>query len=202
MFLQKKNVYKQLMNYIFNDVEVPIILNGNKTHFKKDFCKIFCEINNITFNDYYFNDFILKKPFNHKIPSMIYVNDFLVDSGRYLNEYEKYVLLNINQKKHLIILESTNIDKIMFKSESLINRFKKIYFPDINKEYIQNYIYYCINFNKYSHELYLLNWLSYDIDKLNIEKIDILLNILNNLFLEKKDFSIVHTYVNTIIDSI
>ena len=119
-FMKRKHEYKQLMDLINNNEKRPILLNGHKTHFKKNFCEIFCEVNNITFREYNFDKFILELPYKKYKNNIIYVSDFLIDNGRVFNDYEKYILKNLVQTKNLIIFESEIKDKN--QNEMKVNR--------------------------------------------------------------------------------
>lgn len=200
-FIKKKNTYNQLINLINDNEERPIILNGNKTLFKKDFIKIFSEVNNLTFREYTFNRFILDLPHKKYRGNVIYISDFFLENGRVLNSYEEVVLSNIVQTKNLIILETENIENMLNKYK-IIKLMKKIDFPTINKKDIQDYIYDTIEFYKYNEELYLLNWLYYDIDKLDIEHINILLFQLNMINSRNNMFNKMHNNINDIINSL
>ena len=202
IFLDKKYIYNKIINLIMNDSKKPIILNGNKTIMKKEFCKIFCDIKNISFYEYTFDKFIIDLPYNKKRLSLIYVNDYLIGNGRVFNNYEENILENINQSQNLIIFESENIENIVYKNNNINKLYNIIEFPYIDKLYIEQYIYYSINYYNYTRNLYLLNWLSYDIENIDLENINILLFELNNMFTQKKPFSNIHKSVNKIISSL
>ena len=237
IFMKRKQEYRELMNLINNNEKRPILLNGHKTYFKKDFCEIFCQINNITFREYNFDKFILELPYKKYKNNIIYVSDFFIDNGRVFNDYEEYILSNLIQTNNLIIFESEIIDKKLYIEQKLIKNtdmnlnfsvfsevnanengiewinpsfltkdlflnMKKIEFSEITKIDIQDYIYYIILYYKYNSSMLLLNWYSYDIDKLDIEKINLLLFVLNNMFNENYSLRKIHNNVNNIIESI
>jgi len=202
-FMNRKHEYNKLMNLINSNEKRPILINGKKTCFKKDFCKTFCEINNITFREYQFDQFILELPYKKYKNYIIYVSNFFIDYGRVFNEYEKYILSNLIQTNNLIIFESENINIDEYVSDSLfLKNMKKIEFPEITKKYIEDYIYYVISFHKYNYSMNLLNWRSYDIDNLDIEKINLLLFTLNDMFNQYYSLRKIHNNVNNIIESI
>ena len=145
-FMKRKHEYKQLMNLINSNEKRPILLNGHKTCFKKEFCKIFSEVNNITFREYNFNQFIIDLPHKKYRNNIIYVSDFYIDNGRLFNKYEEYIVLNLVYHTNLIIFESEiiNIEKNL-NTNLLFSNIKKIEFPKITKNDIENdYIYYAI----------------------------------------------------------
>ena len=239
-FMKRKKEYKQLMDLISNNEKRPILLNGHKTYFKKNFCEIFCEINNITFREYQFDKFILELPYKKYKNNIIYVTDFFINDGRVFNNYEEYILKNLIQTKNLIIFESeiiytennSNINEdlehsdlfsegnpekkeennkklLKYLNELYLNKniilfknMKKIEFPKITKKEIEDYIYYIISYYKYNSSMFLLNWYSYDIDKLDIENINLLLFVLNNMFNENYSLRKIHNNANNIIESI
>ena len=195
--MNRKYEYKQLMDLINSNEKRPILLNGHKTCFKKDFCKIFCEVNNITFREYTFDTFIFELPYKKYQNNIIYVSDFYIDNGRIFNQYEEYILSNLVQTNNLIIFESEIIE-----TNEKFQNMKKIDFAQITKEDIEKYIYYAISFYKYHSSMNLLNWRSYDIDKLDIEKINLLLFTLNDMFTQYYTLRKIHNNVNNIIESI
>lgn len=222
-FMKRKNEYKQLMNLINNNEKRPILLNGHKTYFKKDFCEIFCQINNITFKEYNFDKFILELPYKKYKNNIIYVSEFFIDNGRVFNQYEEYILSNLIQTNNLIIFESEimndkqklNDNKnvyLFMHSEKNLNKYvnlplffknmKKIEFPEITKNDIEDYIYYTISYYNYDTFMRLLNWRAYNIDKLDIEKINILLFTLNDMFKQYYSLKKIHNNINNIIESI
>ena len=203
-FMKRKHEYKQLMNLINSNEKRPILLNGHKTCFKKEFCKIFSEVNNITFREYNFNQFIIDLPHKKYRNNIIYVSDFYVNNGRLFNKYEEYIVSNLVQHTNLIIFESEiiNIEKNL-NANLLFSNIKKIEFPEITTKDIENdYIYYAISFYKYNPSMNLLSWRSYDIDKLDIEKINLLLFTLNDMFNQHYTLRKIHNNVNNIIEFI
>lgn len=179
-FFKKYLINNELNPLINKDNTKSIILNGDQTSFKKDYCKIICDFNNLNFKEFTFNHFIEGLPYNLYNNTLLYINDFLINNGRILNSYEESILLNIPKTSNLIILEAENIEIIPYKDIHLINKFKVLHFPKISKKEIINYIYDNIIDNNYSESIYFLNWARYkDIEKLSLEKINQLLFDLN-----------------------
>jgi hypothetical protein len=166
-----------------------IILNGEKTHFKKDFCKNLCDMNSIVFNEYSFDEFMLNLPYKNHQDSIIYVNDFLIKNGRILNEYEQTKLnqLSMSLNSNLIVFEAENIDTIPFKDMSILKKFQIYQFPHIERKNILQLIYDIILINKYHEDLYLINWNSFDIENWNLDKINLILSKVNVILNEKLD---------------
>ena len=79
---------------------------------------------------------------------------------------------------------------------------KSFCFPEINKKEFVQYIYDLITINKYDNDLYNLNWMNYDIEKLDFEKINILLYELDNFKKKKVDLKYLHNNINNIIYSL
>jgi hypothetical protein len=201
-FLKNKSIYSIFNDLIKVEIKEPIILNGVKSSFKKDFCKLMSESNNIPFKEYTFDHFMLDLPHINNKKSLLYINDFLIDHGRILNNYEENILLNLNKNSNLIVLQADNIQTIAFKDSNIIRQFPIINFPEINKKEFVQYIYDLITINKYDNDLYNLNWMNYDIEKLDFEKINILLYELDNLKKKKVDLKYLHNNINNIIYSL
>jgi hypothetical protein len=201
-FLKNKSIYSIFNDIINQKLKKPIILNGVKTPLKKDFCKIISELNDITFKEYRFDSFMTELPYVNNKNSLLYINDFLVGHGRILNHYEENILLNLNKNSNLIVLNTDNINTIPFKDSNIIRHFPIIQFPEINKREIIQFIYDTITINDYDEDLYNLNWINYNIEKLDFEKINILAFELNSLYKKNKDFKLLNNNVNNIIDSL
>jgi hypothetical protein len=199
----KKDIYSKLFDIFKKDFKTPIILDGCKTHLKKDFCKIFCEINNISFKEYTFNSFLLTKPHLLYEYNMLYINDYLIGNGRILNDIENETLRSIPKNNNIIIFESINIDTIPYKDSHINQLFNIIKFPSITKKEIVYYINDIINEYNYDDNLFLLNWLSYDIEELNLEKINMLLFELD-LMIKDNNLTIkeIHHMINHIINGL
>jgi hypothetical protein len=202
LFLKKTSIYFFLNDAVKNDLKDPVIYNGELSPFRKDFCKIISEINNIPFKEYTLDKFMYDMPHINNMNCMLYINDFLIGNGRIFNHYEKDILLNINKNSNLILLHSDNIEKIPIKDNDFTRRFPIIQFPKINKKDIIQYIYDTITFNKYDTDLYNLNWIKYNIESLDFEKINILLFELDSMFKNNISFNIIHNNINIIIDSL
>ena len=185
-FFSKKSIFNTLDNILKENIKSPCILNGKKTELKKNMCQILANKNNINFEEYSFDEFILYKPYDTIKPinniksSLIYINDFLLNDGRIFNKYEEDILINLKKTEDLIIFESINIDKIVYKDINIINKFNILEFPNNNKADIVEYIYDTIFHNKYNDKLLDIKWKSFDIECINFEKINIMLFELNN----------------------
>ena len=180
-FLKNKSIYHVFNDVIKQDLKNPIIFNGIKSPLKKDFFKILSELNDIPFKEYTFDYFMMEHPHVNNKNSILYVNDFLVGHGRILNHYEENILLNLNKNNNLIVFQSDDINLIPFKDTNIIRHFPIINFPEIKKKEIIQYIYDIITLNKYIDDLYILNWIKYDIENLDLEKLNILLYEINNI---------------------
>lgn len=200
-FLKNTEIFNSISRLIEIKNNELIILDGQKTKIKRDYCKMVCDINNFNFKEYTFEDFILNLPYNIHDKTMIYVNNFLIGNGRILNYYEQDKLLNIPKTNNIILLETENLQNISLKDNNLIRKFNILNFPKISKKDIRCYIYDIINKYEYDDNLYLLNWTEYNnIDKLNFEKINILLFEINNLITEKIEFNTIHNEINYMIN--
>ena len=201
-FMKNKSIYTFFNDLIKKDMKDPIIFNGKKSPLKMDFCKLVSELNNIQFKEYRFDSFMTELPYVNNKNSLLYINDFLVKHGRILNHYEVNILLNLNKNSNLIVLNTDDINTIPFKDSNIIRHFEIIQFPEINKREIIQFIYDTITINNYDTDLYNLNWINYNIEKLDFEKINILVFELDNLYKKNKDFKLLNDNVNNIIDSL
>ena len=195
------DVSKKINLLLKNEVKNPIIIDGVKTPLKKDLCKIIAQQNYIPFCEYNFKDFILHLPHLINQESLIYVPDFLIDNGRILYQHEYEILKEMYPIKPLIVFESENIKTIPLKDTYLIKRFSIYDFPEISKKEINRYISDLISIFKYNDDLFLLNMTQYNIDKLNLEKIAMLIFELNNLYNENNNIDYVNNQINEIIES-
>lgn len=200
-FLRKHTIYSDLNNLFQSNIIEPVILNGIKTSYKKTLCVSFCLTNNISFKEYSLNKFIKDVPHLKYENAIIYINDFLVGNGRVFNNYEENLLLSLKKTTNLIVFESENIEHIPIKNNNIINNFKILQFPILNKLDLIHYIYDVIYYQKYNDELFLLNWNQYDLDNLNFEKINILLFELDDMLNNEIEFKKIHNRVNNIIES-
>ena len=202
-FLKKNNIKKELSNMISTDNYEPVILDGEKTILKKDYCKLLCEMNNFNFKEYSFDQFINYKPYYRYERTLLFVNDFLVDNGRILKYNEENELLQIPETNNLIILQSDNIDTIPLKDSKLLKNFRILSFPKITKKDIIEYIYKVIDYNNYSDDLYIINWNNYkNIENLDFEKLNILLFDIDIMIKNKNDKKIIFEKIDYIINSL
>ena len=202
-FLKKYNIKDELSNLLYRNDLKAIILNGEKTTLKKEYCRLFCQINNFKFKRFSYDRFINELPFNKYEKTLLYVDDFLVGNGRILNHYEENILMNIPKTSNLIIFESENIETIPLKDLKLTRYFKILEFPKIIKKDIIIYINDMILFHEYNSEMYMLNWSEYiDIEKLSLEKINILLFEINEMMSVNIKFRIIHNQINTMINEL
>jgi hypothetical protein len=196
-FFKNKPIYTELTNIINNRLSSPIIFNGDNTPYKHDFLKLICDENNINMYDYTFDKFIINKPYNTKYNSLIYINDFMINNGRILYEYENEVLLNKNNVlSNIIILESHHIENIPYKDTRFIRKLPLIQFPLIKKKDLIQYINDIIIYNKYNEFLYLIDWVNYDIQKLNLENINKLLEYINILLKDTINIDVINHSIN------
>ena len=201
-FLKKDKIYSELTNLIKSESHKTIILNGDRTPLKKNFCKSLSELNNYNFEEYTFDSFIEKLPFLEKDKTLIYVNDFLIGNGRILNHIEENRLLHIPETSNLVVLQSDNIESIPLKDNVVVRQFNILQFPKLIKKEIIRYIYDIILLYHYNDDLFLLNWNQYDIEKLDFEKINILLFEINRMIENKTNFYYIHNNINSIIESL
>jgi hypothetical protein len=198
-FFNKLDFFNNLKQYHEIQNKEPIILNGIKTGLKKNFCTIFCNMNDIQFKAYSFDNFLLKKPHLKYENTMIYVKDYLVGNGRILNEFEKELMYGLKISSNMVILESENIELIPFKDFYLNRNFQIINFPIITKKDYIRYIYDVIIYLKYNDDLLLLNWSNYKIELLDFERINMLLFELDRMLQENLSLTDLHYYMEYII---
>lgn len=202
-FLKKDIIENQLNLLITTDNSKTVILNGCKTLLKKEYCKIFSDVNKLHFKEFLFNDFMKELPYNNNNQTLLYVSDFLIGNGRVLNSYEESKLLEIPKTSNIIILEADNIEKIPIKDPHLVYKFKILQFPKVTKRDIINYIYNTIEYNNYQDELYILNWNKYkNIENLNLEKLNILLFEIDSMMNDNVKFNYVHSQIDFLINSL
>ena len=183
-------IYNRLKNLPKYTLKTPIILNGKNIPYKKDMCKLISLQNNIPFYEFNINDFEYKICNYLESNSIIYVSNFLIDENIKLNDREKIILNELYPVKPLIIFNSINIHKIL-ENNLIIKKFNIYEFPIIKKTDILKHIHELIEIFNYDDVLYKINWLSYNIESLELEKLNILLYEINNLLDEiKKDKSI------------
>jgi hypothetical protein len=194
-------IYNRLKNLSKYTLKTPIILNGKNVPYKKDMCKLISLRNNIPFYEFNINDFEYKVCNYLESNSIIYVSDFLIDENIKLHDYEKNILNELCPVKPLIIFNSINIDKIL-QNNFISKKFNIYEFPIIKKTDILKHIHELIEIFNYDDTLYKINWLSYDVESLELEKLNILLYEVNNLLNEiKKNKSIDNDIYNKNINN-
>jgi hypothetical protein len=181
-FFKKKTIHSEFNDLLKKNLKEPIILNSIKSPLSKDFCKIISELNNIPFKEYTFDYFMKHFPHINNDNSLLYINDFLIGYGRILNKYEEDILSNLCKNTNLLVFHADNIKEISFKDNNIIRYFQIIDFSDIKKKEIVQFILDTIQIKKYNDDLFYLNWIKYDIEKLDFEKINMLLHDLNELY--------------------
>ena len=202
-FLKDNVISKELTNLIHLQYNEAVILNGDKTLLKRDYCKLLCDMNNFNFIEYEFRQFIDSQPYIYNDKTMFYVNDFLIDNGRVITNEDQEKLLNIPKTNNLLILQSDNLETIPIKDINLIRKFKILQFPKVEKKEIINYIYEMIEYYNYSDNLYMINWNKCKgIENLNLEKLNILLYEIDTMIKEKVDFQIIDYNINFLINSL
>ena len=195
-FLQNSKVHHYFHSLLENDFKKPILLDGDRkqSNFKKEFCESITKSNKLEFIDTSFDNFMIQMPHINNKNSVIYIDDFYIGNGRILNSYEEMIISSFDKESNLIILNSDDIDRIIFKDINIIKHYPIIRFPTINKNDINKYISYTILKYKYKDLLYNINWTLYDFSKMNFEKINILLFEVNNIITEKN-----YKYINNFI---
>ena len=201
-FVLKQESMINLNNLIENKINKPMILKSNVNFLEKNYLFYLSKTNNFQFKEYTFDQFILEKPYLKYNKNIIYINDFFPKEGRVFNSYEKCILNNLDKyNNNLIILDTKNINNSIIKCDEIVKKFDVYQFPNLSKSDIINYIYDIIDIEKYSYDLYLLNWYNYDnIDKINLEKINILLFEVNTMFKNNLSFKTINSHMNEIID--
>lgn len=202
-FLKENRITKEISELMYLHYNEAIILNGDKTLLKRDYCKLLCDMNNFNFIEYDFKEFMDKTPYNQYDKTMFYINDFLIDHGRIINFEDETKLLNIPKTSNLLILQTDNLEKIPVKDINLIRKFKILEFPKIDKKEIINYIYNIINYYNYSEDLYMINWNKYkNLEDLNLEKLNILLFEIDTMIKDKVEVHIIHNSIDYLINSL
>jgi hypothetical protein len=175
--IKKKDIYRDL-SLIIQDKKYDIyIINDsifNNQYMKKDVTKLIFEDNLISFKELSFNEYITNKPILFCRDTIFYINDYLINDGRILNEQEKLTILKKNY--NYVFLQSNDIDTIPLKDVHFNKKFRMLDFPIILKKDLINYIYELIDHFQYNENLYLVDWDSFEIDKLNFTDINMLLN--------------------------
>lgn len=190
-FLKQNLINKKLKLYLQQNIKDPIMIIGENSFLKKEYCRYHSFSNNMKFYEYNYTDFIQKIPIQKYDNSMIYLKGCTLKN-------------NINKKYLSMFYKSNNaiifdIDEIKDCDNVLI----PFYFPKISKVELTNYIYDLIEYHKYHEDLLLLNWNAYDIETLNLPILNVLLKNLNNS-IKKENIPIekIHYHINSIISSI
>lgn len=175
--IKKKDIYRDLSLIIQDKKYDTYIINDsifNNQCLKKDVTKLVFEDNLINFKEISFNEYITIKPNLFFKDTIFYINDYLINDGRILNEEERLTILNKNS--NYVFLQVNDIDLISIKDVNFNKKFRMLDFPVISKKDLINYIYELINHFQYNENLYLVDWESFEIDKLNFTDIHMLLN--------------------------
>jgi hypothetical protein len=188
-FFKKNEVLLTLNHLSQQDLKHPIILSGPKLVYNEDICNIFCNMNDIEFKKYTFDDFMLELPHVNNKNCLLFIEDFLIKNGRILNEYEEYILLELNENSNLIVFNSNELEKVPFKDTNIIRRFKNIKLKAFTKKDMIFYINYIIYINNYDDNLYLIDWKTYNFENLNFEKINMILFEVDSLFKENNSIN-------------
>jgi len=178
-FLSNRKINNDIQTIFNSEIKYPFILDGHITPYKNDFMNIMAHRNNYEFMNCNFNDFILKAPFLETKGSVIYVNDFMIGNGRFINEDEKIVINNIPLSSNIIVFESTYIKAIPHKDHRFIEKFNIIDFPMVRKRDVIQYIYDIVKYYSYNDLIYIINWKEYNVENLGCEKINILIYEIN-----------------------
>jgi hypothetical protein len=172
-----------------NEVNKIKIVNNKQINMFIDILKIYIEnenINckNINYYQFFKNDCYINENMNekkNKIKQNIFVNDFMIDYGRTLSQYEKEKILEINKiSKKNIIFHVHDYDNLILKDNEFINNFEMLEFPKIDKRLLNSYLLNMIGYYQYNNVLLLINWKNYDIDKLSIKELENLMFDLHN----------------------
>lgn len=199
-FLKKYKIYSEIDKLFKKDINAPLILNGEKSKLKCDFCKYMCSLNNYRFKEYNFDNFILNSPYLSCEKTLLYINDFMVGNGRIFNNYEQEKILHLPVTNNIIILQSDNIENIPFKDNNIVKRYSIVQFPKISKKDIINYIYDIINIYDYDSNMYILNWSEYNLNNIELEYLSMLLFEVNSMFKNNVKFKVIHNNMNFLIE--
>jgi hypothetical protein len=192
--IKRKDIYRDLSLIIQDKKYDTYIINDsifNNQHIKKDFTKLIFEDNLISFKELTFNEFMIKKPHLFSRNTAFYINDYLIKDGRILNEEEK---LSIQKKNsNYVLLQVNDMDIIPIKDNHFNKKIRILNFPVISKKDVVNYIYELIEYFHYNEYLYLVDWNSFDIDKLNFSDIHILLDKIEKYYFKYNTINTVNT---------
>lgn len=186
-FIKQFKIYNELKKLTSNNIsKKPIIINSLYPHISQDYCRIYSKLNNINFLQYNFNNFMFYKPHLNNKNYIIYIKN-----KYYFNDSDLLYLKTIPFTTNLIIFDN---------NYKLNNIYNKIDFNDITKDFLEKYIYQVIKNKNYSKSLLLLNWSKYNIEKLNFEKINILLYELNDNVDKFESFNALHKIIDNMIE--
>jgi hypothetical protein len=181
--IKRKDIYRDLSLIIQDKKYDTYIINDsifNNQCMKKDVTKLVFEDNLISFKEMSFNEYITKKPSLFCRDTIFYINDYLINDGRILNEEERLTILKKNS--NYIFLQVNDIDIIPIKDVHFNKKFRMLDFPIILRKDLINYIYELIDYFHYNENLYLVDWESFEIDKLNFTDIHVLLDKIEKYF--------------------
>lgn len=182
--IYEKDIRENLEN-IFNDKEkINIINNPNKKWFEDCF-EIYCYNNNLKYDIISYKDLYNNRFSNQR--DIIFVNDFLVDYGRIIKEYEKKKLFNYKENPK-ILLNINNYEDIILKDNKFIDNFKMHKFPLINKRHINNFIFNLIDYYDYDNDLHLFDWKKLNLENLTFRDIENLVYSMHRDILKEKKF--------------
>jgi hypothetical protein len=211
ILLYDKHINNCLENLFIKENEnnkIKIVNNKQINNMFIDILKIYIENENINCkninyykffkNDCYINENINEK--KYKLKQNIFVNDFMIDYGRTLSQYEKEKILEINKITNKnIIFHVQDYENLILKDDEFINNFEILEFPKIDKRLLNNYILNMIQYYQYNNDLLLINWKKYDIDKLNIKQLENLIydvHVLINVNNKNKKYSSINLCKN------
>jgi hypothetical protein len=204
--LKSKKIYNELSTIIQEQKYDTYILNGpsfNSPFLKKDITRIIFQNNLINFEELSFNEYVVKTPNLYCQNTAFFINDYLINYGRILNDEEKITIMKKNF--NYVFLNVNDINFIPIKDNNFNRQFKLLDFPIIFKKDIIHYIYEFGEFKAYSDYLYSINWNNYDLDRLTFNDIEILLNKIEKYFLKIHSYSTVNQdnlnkYIHSVIN--
>ena len=137
--IKKKDIYRDLSLIIQDKKYDTYIINDsifNNQCMKKDVTKLIFEDNLISFKELSFNEYITNKPSLFCRDTIFYINDYLINNGRILNEQEKLTIFNKNS--NYVFLQVNDIDLIPIKDVHFNKKFRMLDFPIISKKELIN----------------------------------------------------------------
>ena len=206
--IKRKDIYRDLSIIIQDRKHDTYIINDsifNNQYMKKDVAKLIFEDNLINFKELSFNEFMIKKPNLFCRNTAFYINDYLINDGRILNDEEKLHILKKNS--NYILLQVNDMDIIPIKDNHFNKKIRMLDFPVLSRKDVINYIYELIEHFHYNEHLYLVDWDSFDIDKLNFSDIHVLLDKIEKYFFKYNTIDLnninqqnLNKYIMTIIN--